>query len=134
MSDNVFEEVREDFDDELEDFDDEIDDENADHDNSGGNLSAPVFNAVEEPFTEVKPQEQHDKQNVRDEDKKLAESVFAPIDDKELDQKIMERNKVWREATLSGEDDDGVECALAHGLPDWDLMPPEMLVRRRSVR
>lgn len=123
MSDNVFDEALEDFDDELEDFDDE--------DNVG---SGSVFEAAEETEQQVQPQERHDTQEVRTEEKNGGGSVFAPIDDKELDKKIMERNKVWREATLSGENDNGVECALAHGLPDWDLMPPEMLVRRRSVK
>lgn len=133
MSDNVFDEALEDFDDELEDFDDE--------DNYGSeNVSAPaasggsVFNAVEETEQQVQTQARYDTQTVQVKEKTSGESVFAPIDEKELDKKIMERNKVWREATLSGENDNGVECALAHGLPDWDLMPPEMLVRRRSVK
>lgn len=122
MSDNVFDEALEDFDDELEDFDDDV---------GAPASSAPAFKAVEEAAPEVKPQEKY---NMPVKKETSGESVFAPIDDKELDKKIMERNKVWREATLSGENDNGVECALAHGLPDWDLMPPEMLVRRRSVK
>lgn len=122
MSDNVFDEALEDFDNELEDFDDDV---------GVPASSAPAFKAVEEAAPEVKPQEKY---NMPVKKETSGESVFAPIDDKELDKKIMERNKVWREATLSGENDNGVECALAHGLPDWDLMPPEMLVRRRSVK
>lgn len=124
MSDNnVFDEMLEDFEDEeLDDFDDELEEI----------VSNEMFSAKNNETRQVfgHTEDKEDEKNAE----KNAVPAFETIDNKEIERQVKLRNNIWREATLTGENDDGRECALAHGLPDWDLMPPEMLVRRRDVK
>ena len=118
MNDSVFDEELDDFDDELEDFDDEED--TAPVTNAVNNTSSP-FSAVEE-----KPQTDTAKGDTK--------SVFEPvISDAEINRRVALRNEAWK-AAASNKASTSADSALAQGLPDWDLAPPEMLVRRRSMK
>lgn len=68
----------------------------------------------------------------------VSQNPFTSISDeekKEIENKISSRVKVWHDAivTTSAGSSEFTDN-FAHGMPDWDLTPPDMLIRRKAAK
>lgn len=70
--------------------------------------------------------------------KSSSSNPFESISENEkemIESRISSRVKVWHEAIKTSSDNvSEFTDKFAHGMPDWDLTPPDMLIRRKAAK